>query len=632
MQRHDLFISHSSGDAPVARELRAALEVAGYACFMAPDDVTGTGTWTEQILDAIATSRAMVVLVSAQANRSTHVAREVNLALGRGHPVLPIRIEPVGPTGSLEYLLSLVQRVDAFPPPIASHADAILRRINAILRNAPDAPGTTPGDTLATGPGAPTGSTGSSSAQTNPHVDPGPSGLMADAVGDEAVTLESPALPVSEIAATAGTVFEPASPDPGMPDSPAGPPPSPTASAAARPSPTVGPPPPPPRMGADAAAASTRAWPGRSADAAKPPSAPTAVHPPTASINQMSPASPAPRSHGPVPPDVTSRSHDGPRRGRRGLVVVAGAGAIGLLALAAMVAFGGLLGPGSATPTPSYGGAAHVEPSGSLEPDSPVPSPSPSPMPSPSPSPSPFPIPTVQPSSSPSPTPSRTPSPKPTPSATPKPDTAGPTGGKFRLAGGKSLTTTLKVKLTVTTKPTDPSGVTWMAVSNTSTRPTSSPGLRRYDKSFTWTLSGTKAGKRKVYVWFRDGSANGNWSGPITDTITFDHAPVIDNGIVFRPTFCDGTHKLDLLATPRYAATDADGQGTIKVTRVWTGGSTFPGTTNLSNGITSDGKYVNITISNAAGKGDFTLTDYFTVRNSYGVERSGYFKIAFTGC
>ena len=108
---------------------------------------------------------------------------------------------------------------------------------------------------------------------------------------------------------------------------------------------------------------------------------------------------------------------------------------------------------------------------------------------------------------------------------TPTPDTTGPTGGKIALAAGKSLTTSLKVSLAVPTRPFDTSGVTWMAVSNTPTRPTKAPGLRRYDNSFTWTLGGTKAGKRTVYVWFRDGSKKGNWSGPVTDTITFDNAP-----------------------------------------------------------------------------------------------------------
>ncbi len=133
MTARDLFVSHSSDDAEAARALRTVLEDAGYTCWMAPDDIVGTETWTEQILGAIADSKAMLVLVSTASNKSPHVSREVNLALGKGRPVLPIRIEDVAPGGSLEYLLSLVQRVDAFPPPVTVHRDRILRRLDTIV-------------------------------------------------------------------------------------------------------------------------------------------------------------------------------------------------------------------------------------------------------------------------------------------------------------------------------------------------------------------------------------------------------------------------------------------------------------------------------------------------------------------
>ena len=133
MQERDLFISHSSGDAEAARDLRAGLEAAGYSCWMAPDDVTGSDPWAEQILTAIQNSRAMLILISANANRSPHVSREVNLAIGRGRPVLPIRIENIAPEASLEYLLSLMQRVDAFPLPIAPHLARILRRLATVV-------------------------------------------------------------------------------------------------------------------------------------------------------------------------------------------------------------------------------------------------------------------------------------------------------------------------------------------------------------------------------------------------------------------------------------------------------------------------------------------------------------------
>ena len=133
MDARDLFLSHSPADVEVARELRTMLEAAGYSCWMAPDDIVGTETLTAQILGAINASRAMLVLVSANSNRSTDVASEVSLATGGNGAVIPFRIEDVKVTGSLEDHLEGLKRIDAFPPPIANHRSRILRRLNRIV-------------------------------------------------------------------------------------------------------------------------------------------------------------------------------------------------------------------------------------------------------------------------------------------------------------------------------------------------------------------------------------------------------------------------------------------------------------------------------------------------------------------
>jgi predicted ATPase len=142
-ESREIFISHSSSDRAIARELRRHLEADGPSCWLAPDDVRGAVAWARQILSAVDECRAMIVLVSERANASEHVSREVTLALGRGKPVLPIRIEAVGPEGALEYLLSLVQWIDAFPPPISDHLPDVSRHVAALLdRSGTASPGT----------------------------------------------------------------------------------------------------------------------------------------------------------------------------------------------------------------------------------------------------------------------------------------------------------------------------------------------------------------------------------------------------------------------------------------------------------------------------------------------------------
>lgn len=129
----DVFISYGSSEVAFAREIRTHLDSGGYVCWMAPDDVAGPKSWAEQIVEAIAACKVMVVLVSSVSNASSHVSKEVDLAIEHGKAVLPVRLEDVVPSGALKYLLALAQWIDAFPGPIGPHADEVKRRVAAIV-------------------------------------------------------------------------------------------------------------------------------------------------------------------------------------------------------------------------------------------------------------------------------------------------------------------------------------------------------------------------------------------------------------------------------------------------------------------------------------------------------------------
>lgn len=130
-----LFVSYSTADAEAAAELRRILIEDGYRAWMAPDDIEGSRPWAEQIVDAVTAATMMVVVVSSDAIESSHVGREVNLAIDQGKPVLPVRIEEVALSGSLKYLLALAQWVDAFPPPLRVHRDRLSKRIANLLKD-----------------------------------------------------------------------------------------------------------------------------------------------------------------------------------------------------------------------------------------------------------------------------------------------------------------------------------------------------------------------------------------------------------------------------------------------------------------------------------------------------------------
>ncbi len=134
----DVFISYSSKDSDLAREIRACVEREGHSCWMAPDDIKGRKTFAEQILEAIRVSRAMIVVISSGANASDHMPREVSLASDANTPILPVRVEDVLPSGALQYLLQLRHWVDAFPGPIEDHVESLKEAIDAVLQEGDD--------------------------------------------------------------------------------------------------------------------------------------------------------------------------------------------------------------------------------------------------------------------------------------------------------------------------------------------------------------------------------------------------------------------------------------------------------------------------------------------------------------
>ena len=127
---HDVFISYSSQDKPAADATCAVLERNGVRCWIAPRDILPGMSWGSSIIDAINSAHVMVLLFSDHANRSPQVEREIERAVNRSIPIIPMRIENVLPTKSLEYFISTPHWLDAFTPPLEQH----LERLTEIVR------------------------------------------------------------------------------------------------------------------------------------------------------------------------------------------------------------------------------------------------------------------------------------------------------------------------------------------------------------------------------------------------------------------------------------------------------------------------------------------------------------------
>lgn len=130
---HEIFVSHSTEDKIAADALVARFERDGIKCWYAPRDIPTGDNWPTAITNAIRSARAMVLVFSEHANQSDHVGREVDLALKRGIPVVPVRIDHVVPQGELEYFLATAHWMDATSPPFERHCDDLANRVRGLL-------------------------------------------------------------------------------------------------------------------------------------------------------------------------------------------------------------------------------------------------------------------------------------------------------------------------------------------------------------------------------------------------------------------------------------------------------------------------------------------------------------------
>ena len=130
---HDVFISHSTNNRPVANAVCAALESAAIRCWIAPRDVLPGRSYSGEITRAIQQSRAFVLIFSEQSNNSEQVLREVQLAANSRLHIVQFRIDAVVPSDDLEYYLSGPHWLDAVTPPLENHLGQLQASMKALL-------------------------------------------------------------------------------------------------------------------------------------------------------------------------------------------------------------------------------------------------------------------------------------------------------------------------------------------------------------------------------------------------------------------------------------------------------------------------------------------------------------------
>src|SRR6266849_9260965 len=139
---HDVFISYSAHDKPIADAVCAALEAERIRCWIAPRDVLPGIPYGEALIEAINESRVLVLVFSSHSNESPQVMREVERAVSKGILILPFRIEDVQLSKEMEYYIITPHWLDALTSPMEEHLARLAQTASMLLarEHHPEAP------------------------------------------------------------------------------------------------------------------------------------------------------------------------------------------------------------------------------------------------------------------------------------------------------------------------------------------------------------------------------------------------------------------------------------------------------------------------------------------------------------
>ena len=135
----DVFICHSSKDRTIANAICSKLEQNRIRCWIAPRDVLPGRDYAAAIIEAISEATLTMLVFSDNSNKSLHVHREIERTVGHGIPILPLRVDDVVPSSSLEYFISNAHWLDAITPPMEQHLDHVVGTVRLLLDRAHEA-------------------------------------------------------------------------------------------------------------------------------------------------------------------------------------------------------------------------------------------------------------------------------------------------------------------------------------------------------------------------------------------------------------------------------------------------------------------------------------------------------------
>jgi TolB-like protein len=130
----DIFISYSSKDKEKADQLSELLASAGLSVWIDQSALEVSTSWSAEIVDAISSCSAFIVLLSPNSIESHNVIKEVSLASEKRKKILPLDLEPITLPRELEYQLAGIHRTSM------TNIDSIIRALGKLGLEATQAP------------------------------------------------------------------------------------------------------------------------------------------------------------------------------------------------------------------------------------------------------------------------------------------------------------------------------------------------------------------------------------------------------------------------------------------------------------------------------------------------------------
>lgn len=130
----DLFISYASAQTEYAHRLQSGLQENGIAAWIAPESIPTGSNYIAEIPKAISSVRAILLLLTEEAQNSRWVQKEVGSAIGAGKLLLPMIIHSFSLTSEMTFLLEGEQFYPVWQETPEQQIPAIIREVQKRLQ------------------------------------------------------------------------------------------------------------------------------------------------------------------------------------------------------------------------------------------------------------------------------------------------------------------------------------------------------------------------------------------------------------------------------------------------------------------------------------------------------------------